>query len=78
MVEMGAKIDGMGGVSVMAEHRANDVMRFGIGSAVDKASPRIGLNLMPFWIRCSMTIVLTVQDFGVKGVASHANEFTVG
>jgi hypothetical protein len=48
MVEMGAKIDVVGGVSVMAEHRANDVMRFGIGSAVDKASPRIGLNLMPF------------------------------
>jgi hypothetical protein len=38
MVEMGAKIDGTGGVSVKAEHRASDVMKFGIWSAVDKIS----------------------------------------
>jgi hypothetical protein len=46
MVEMGAKIDGMGGVSVMAEHRANDVMRFGIGSTIDKASLRLKLDFI--------------------------------
>jgi hypothetical protein len=38
MVEIGAKIDGTGGLSVMTEHRASDVMRFGIWSAVDKVS----------------------------------------
>jgi hypothetical protein len=38
MVEMGARIDGTGGVSLMAEHRASDVMKFGICSAVDKVS----------------------------------------